>query len=176
MKMIVGLGNPESRFEGTPHNVGFDAIDVIYSRCGVSKTKIKKNGQVAQVEIDAEKILLVKPLTYMNSSGECVKKLVRKYKIDRNDIVVLVDDIDVRPGEAKLKSTGSVGSHNGMKSIASCIGSIEFKRLRIGVGKPASGEDLADYVLSKMPDEIAEAVLSGVKLAAEMAVDLLTKN
>ena len=176
MKMIIGLGNPEQKYYGTPHNVGFEVIDRLFERFGISKTKCRKNGEVAEVEVNGERVLLVKPLTYMNSSGECVKKLVKKYRVDRADIVVLVDDISVRPGEVKLKATGSVGSHNGMKSIAACLSSTEFNRLRIGVGEPAEGQDLSDYVLAKTPAGIRDKVSEGISQAANLAISLLLPN
>ena len=174
--MIIGLGNPEARFNDTPHNVGFVAIDMLKEALGAQKTKERQNGEIALVEVNGEEILLVKPLTYMNSSGECVRKLIRKHKIRIFDIIVLVDDISVKAGEVKMKLIGSVGSHNGMKSIAACIGTTDFVRLRIGVGEPKQGQDLADYVLGKIPSEIFNAVSQGIAKAAQMVIALITER
>ncbi|MCL2540111.1 MAG: aminoacyl-tRNA hydrolase [Firmicutes bacterium] len=170
MKLIAGLGNPEPRFNGTPHNVGFAAIDVLCQRLGVSKTKHKKGAEVIFAEYEGAELILAKPLTYMNLSGLSIRKLVKKYKIALNDIVVLVDDISVKPGQVKLKEQGSAGSHNGLKNIAAELNSLDFKRLRIGVGEPAPGQDLSDYVLGKLPAGIKAQVEEGICLAADLAL------
>ncbi len=151
-KIIFGLGNPEKAFDSTPHNCGFFAVDKLCSNFGGNFSKKKLNGLFSEIIVNGQKVLLVKPLTYMNNSGECVLKYVKKFKIPLENILVILDDIDLPIGEIRFRQKGSAGTHNGLKSVVACLNSTEFARLRIGVGKPPEHMDLADYVLKKFDD------------------------
>ncbi len=144
MKLIVGLGNPGKEYENTRHNVGFMAIDnylcnVIY--------KEKMSSMYYEKIIDNEKVIFIKPLTFMNESGIAVRKYIDYYKINIDDILVIYDDMDYQVGKYKIKMSGSSAGHNGIKSIISNLGTSDFKRIRIGISKPK--DDIIDYVLGK---------------------------
>lgn len=149
MVIIVGLGNPEAKYSGTYHNVGFEVVDFLAKEFGISIDKSKCKALVGEGFLDGEKILLVKPQTYMNLSGQSVVLLKEKYKDAR--ILVVVDDIDLPKGDIRYRERGSAGTHNGLRSIVSFIGQ-EFERVKIGIGRDIS-MDLADYVLSKFDKE-----------------------
>mgnify|MGYP004496069239 FL=1 len=144
MKLIVGLGNPGEEYQNTRHNAGFMAIDNYIDE---SNFKKKDNYMIAEKVINAEKILFVKPLTYMNDSGQAVRKVVDYYKISLDDILIIYDDMDFNVGTIKIKASGSSGGHNGIKSIIRCLGTENFKRVRIGISKPEG--DTINYVLGK---------------------------
>lgn len=144
MKLIVGLGNPGEEYQNTRHNAGFMAIDNYIDE---SNFKKKDNYMIAEKVINEEKILFVKPLTYMNDSGQAVRKVMDYYKINLEDILIIYDDMDFNVGTIKIKASGSSGGHNGIKSIIKCLGTENFKRIRIGISKPEG--DTIDYVLGK---------------------------
>jgi len=146
MLLIVGLGNPGKEYQSNRHNAGFMAVDVIVRRYNFSDFRKKDNGMVAEGEIDGKKALALKPLTYMNLSGEAVRKVVAFYKIPIDDVVVFHDDMDIEFGKIKAKSGGGAGGHNGIKSIDACVGN-GYKRVRIGTSHPAAKGDVVDYVL-----------------------------
>lgn len=175
MKMIIGLGNPGKQYENTRHNIGFQAIDKLADRLGATSMQSKFNGMYSIVHHPEGKVMLVKPLTYMNLSGECVRPLMDYYNIDVEDIIVLYDDLDFAPGELKLRQKGSAGGHNGLKSLISHLGTDEFKRVRMGIGRPTNGMKVADYVLSsfgieelplinEMVDKSADACMAWLKV------------
>ena len=170
MKLIVGLGNPEKKYENTYHNIGFYSVDKIACKYHTSFSKKQCNALVAETYFGKEKILLIKPLTYMNLSGDCVQQFLRKYKLLPKDVFVIVDDIDLEKGKFRFRENGSGGSHNGMKDIVLKIASQDFPRLRIGIGRDKN-KDLADYVLSKIDKdsllEIDKAVNEGVEFLIE---------
>ena len=145
MVIVVGLGNPEKKYEGTFHNIGFEVVDAFAKKWNIKISKNKFKALVGEGNVDGEKVLLVKPQTYMNLSGESVVLLKEKFADAR--ILVVVDDIDLPRGEVRFRERGSAGTHNGLRSIVSHIGQ-EFERLKIGIGRDIS-MDLADYVLSK---------------------------
>lgn len=148
MKLIVGLGNPDKKYENTRHNVGFMCLDKYLKIRDIDlKFKEKFNSLYLETNINGEKVIFVKPLTYMNNSGEAVRKFRDFYKIDSNDILVISDDLDLDLGKFRLRYNGSSGGHNGLKSIINYLNTDEFKRLRIGIGKNTN--DIVDYVLSK---------------------------
>lgn len=154
MYIVVGLGNPGSRYSGTRHNVGFEVLDYMAEKHGVKLNKIKYKSLYNEVVIAGEKVILLKPQTYMNRSGEAVLEISRFYKVPVENIVVVQDDIDIKFGSLRIRQKGSAGSHNGMKSIIGLLGDDKFPRVKIGVGKSQPGEDLAEFVLGRFkPDE-----------------------
>lgn len=149
MYMLVGLGNPGLKYRHTRHNAGFDCLDVIAKKYGVQIKKKEKNGITGTGNIAGEKVLFVKPQTFMNSSGECVGALASFYKIAPQNVIVISDDIELDYGRLRIRRKGSAGGHNGLKSIIAHLHSEEFLRLRVGVGKLPPGDDLITHVLSK---------------------------
>ncbi|WP_297130489.1 aminoacyl-tRNA hydrolase [Terrisporobacter sp.] len=157
MYIIVGLGNPGKQYENTRHNVGFNVIDILAEEYDISVTKMKHKALIGEGRVGTEKVVLVKPVTYMNLSGESLAEIYNFYKVDTNNIVVIYDDIDLDVGKIRIRKKGSGGTHNGMKSIVKCLGTTDFPRVRVGVSKPEPGRDLANFVLSKFaPDEVAD--------------------
>lgn len=155
MVVIVGLGNPEARYEGTYHNVGFETVDILARRMGISVDKKKFKALVGEGIYNGEKVLLVKPQTYMNLSGESVVLVKEKFKDAR--IIVVVDDIDLPRGNIRYREHGSAGTHNGLRSIVAHIGE-DFERVKIGIGRDIS-LDLADFVLSKFDRDVFNPIL-----------------
>lgn len=176
MKLIFGLGNPEKKFENTPHNAGFRVIDRLAAELGVSFGKKKMNALYAEINIDGEKVLLIKPQTYMNTSGESVRKFVRKFKVPLSDVLIVFDDVDIKPGDARFKLTGSAGTHNGMRSVLAVFNNPEVPRLRIGVGPAPLGADLADFVLTPMPETLQQQVADGEQKAVAQILDFVRKD
>ena len=172
MKLIVGLGNPDKCYEKTFHNVGFIAIEKLAEKLGVGFTKKMCDGIVAEARVNGEKVFLLKPLTYMNLSGIAVDKMMRKFKIDIKDVFVFVDDIDLPLGKIRYRESGSAGTHNGLKSIVNETDSMDFKRIKIGIGRDERFKDLADFVLSRIPDEKMEII----KLEIDEGVELILKG
>ena len=153
MFIIVGLGNPGRQYEETRHNTGFMVMDRLAEKYKIEVKKQKCKALLGQGEIEGEKVLLVKPQTYMNLSGQAVAEVVNFYKEDLENLVIVFDDIDLPVGKLRIKERGSAGTHNGMKSIVSSLGTTEFKRVKVGIGKQMPGEDLANYVLGKFQKE-----------------------
>lgn len=152
MYLIAGLGNPGLSYRKTRHNAGFQAIDRIAAEYGIRFSKKGFSSVYGEGRIGAERVILMKPQTYMNLSGEAVRQVMDYFKIPPEKLVVLCDDIDLPVGSLRIRANGSAGTHNGMRSVISCIGSDRFARIRIGVGKDVSLM-LADYVLKKPPKE-----------------------
>ena len=175
MKMIVGLGNPGTEYVGTRHNVGFETIDRIVDAFGITMNNHKHKGVSGQGMIGSSKVIVVKPMTYMNNSGECVGALARFYKIAPEDIIVIYDDINLDVGQLRIREKGSAGGHNGIKSIIAHLGSENFKRIRIGVGMKRAGQDLASHVLSRFSKEQQEAIAQGMDDAKD-AVEVLLQD
>lgn len=148
MKLVVGLGNPSKEYDFTRHNVGFMVVDNYLNKMGYNdKFKEKFNSLYLDININSEKVIFLKPLTYMNNSGEAVRRFSDFYKINPEDILIISDDLNLDIGKFRLRSRGSSGGHNGLKSIINRLGSDNFKRLRVGIGK--DNGDIVDYVLSK---------------------------
>ena len=147
MKMIVGLGNPEKKYEETRHNVGFKLVDKLCERFGTNLNEHKFHSLFTGVNMGEEKIILAKPLTYMNNSGLAVREISNYFKIDIGDIYVVYDDISIDLGSIRIRKKGSAGGHNGIKSIINHLSSMDFPRIKIGVGEKPLHMDLADYVL-----------------------------
>ena len=148
MKIIVGLGNPASRYEGTRHNMGFEVIDRLADRLSVMVIKKEKNALTGTGICAGQKVMLVKPQTFMNLSGESVRPLMDYYNVALEDVIVIVDDVSLAPGVIRLRPSGSEGGHNGLKSISQHLGSRDYARLRVGVGSANPGE-MIDYVLGR---------------------------
>jgi len=167
MKIIVGLGNPGARYAYTYHNVGFLAAEAFADKIG-ARFKIKKCDSLLAREFYAgEDFVVAKPQTFMNLSGVAVRQLLKKFKAAPADLVVVYDDIDIEKGTLRFREKGSAGTHNGMRSIISEIGTGDFKRLRIGIGRPADGQPLADYVLSQVRRDEREMFFTLLGQAAE---------
>lgn len=152
MKLIVGLGNPGKEYENTRHNIGFQTIDKFAQKLGVSITKSKYNGFYAETLIDGEKVILLKPQSYINLSGEVIRKFVDFYKIPVSDILIIHDDLDLAVGTYKIKQKGSSGGHNGLKNIELHLGTQEYKRIKIGISNNKM-IDTKDYVLGRLSKE-----------------------
>ncbi len=168
--MIVGLGNYGAEYDYTPHNVGFATVDMLANKLGLTISKKKCKGLIAEGTINGENVLLVKPLTYMNNSGDCVFDLAKKYNIITRNICVILDDVDLTAGLCRIRPSGSSGTHNGLKSVTARLGTTEFTRIRIGVDTPAREGDLADFVLRRMPIELRGYVSVGVENAVNYAL------
>ena len=173
MRMIVGLGNYGAEYNNTPHNVGFMVMDKIASDLGVVFKKKRKHALIIETEFEGNKILLVKPLTFMNNSGDAVFALSKKYKIEPKDICVILDDVDLTAGLCRLRTVGSSGTHNGLRSVTARLGTTEFTRIRIGVDTPNRSADLADFVLKKMAPADLANVGVGVEKATRYAYDFM---
>ncbi|MCH1626935.1 aminoacyl-tRNA hydrolase [Ferdinandcohnia quinoae] len=174
MKLIVGLGNPGRQYEETRHNVGFKAIDRLSDKLNIPVDKSKFNGIYGQGMIMGEKVLILKPLTYMNLSGESLRPLMDYYDINVEDILVVYDELDLPVGKIRLREKGSAGGHNGMKSIIHHLGTQEFKRIRIGVDRPKNGMNIADYVLGRFSAEEVNEVRDSIERSAEACEKWLT--
>ena len=170
MYLIVGLGNPGREYEHTRHNAGFDAIDVLAGKLGADVKEKKHKGLCGKGMIAGEKVILLKPQTFMNLSGESVRAAADFYKIDAEHMIVLYDDIDLDVGKLRVRAKGSAGGHNGIKNIIAHMGTQEFPRVRIGVGAKPDRMDLADYVLGRF-SQVERPVMEGAfEEAAEAAI------
>ena len=177
MYIIAGLGNPTSQYARTRHNVGFDAVDVLAERYGISVDTKKYKALYGKGVIEGQKVILAKPQTYMNASGESVRELIDYFKIDETEeLIVMYDDISLEPGQIRLRGKGSAGGHNGIKSIIAHLGGQEFKRVKIGVGEKPAGWDLADHVLGRFSKEEREAVDEALKRAKDAVVMMMTQG
>ena len=153
MKCIVGLGNIGKKYENTRHNIGFMVVDAFIEKHNIELDKQKFKGNYTVATINGEKVLFIEPMTYMNLSGEAVRPLMDYYKVDVDDLVVLYDDLDMPQGRVRIRQKGSAGGQNGMKSIIQHLGSQEFKRIRLGIGRPVGRQPVPDYVLQKFSSE-----------------------
>ena len=173
MYAVFGLGNPDKEYDKTRHNIGFDVIDELASQMGV-EVKTKRHKALCGIgNIGGEKVILVKPQTYMNLSGESVRAVMDFYKLDpENDIIVISDDINLATGRIRIRAQGSAGGHNGIKNIIAHLGTQEFPRIKVGVGDKPPRMDLADYVLSRFSKEDREKMEQAFKDAAE-AVEVM---
>ena len=174
MFIIAGLGNPHRQYEGTMHNAGFDVIDRIAEKYNIAVDTKKHRAYIGKGIIDGQKVILAKPQTYMNLSGESIRSLVDYYKIDEeNELLVVYDDISLDVGQLRIRAKGSAGGHNGIKNIIAHLGTQVFPRIKVGVGEKPKGYDLADYVLghfSKAERERMEEGYDHAVRAAEMIV------
>ncbi|MGX1983822.1 peptidyl-tRNA hydrolase [Thermolongibacillus altinsuensis] len=167
VKLFVGLGNPGKEYERTRHNVGFMVIDELSRRFQVSLDQAKFKGIFGIGTVGGEKVILCKPLTYMNLSGECVRPLMDYYRIDVEDIIVVYDDLDLPTGTIRLRPKGSAGGHNGMKSLIHHLGTDHFKRIRIGIDRPQNGMKVTDYVLGRFTEEEMTKIETAIQKSAD---------
>jgi PTH1 family peptidyl-tRNA hydrolase len=175
VKAIVGLGNPGSQYKGTRHNVGFDVVDLLARRGSIGFESAPAEALIAKWRRPDEAVLLVKPLTFMNLSGQAVGELARYFKIEIGDLLVIVDEVHLPLGKLRARTRGSAGGHNGLKSVIAHLGD-EFARLRLGVGRGGDQRNLADHVLSKFEKSEAEEVERMTARAAEAAEMFITSG
>ena len=175
MYLIIGLGNPEEEYARTRHNMGFDTINKIAEKYNIKVNKSKFNSLYGTGTIEGEKVILVKPQTYMNLSGNAVRDFMNFYKIQSEDIIVIYDDLDIEPGIIKIRKKGGPGTHNGMKSVVKMLNSEDFPRVRVGIGMPKIKSDLINYVIGHIKEEEYNELLKGVD-KAESAVAKIIKN
>lgn len=152
MYLVVGLGNPEKKYFNTFHNMGFAVVDRLVTKLGVTFDKGECRAVTAHAKINGQKVIVAKPVTYMNLSGYAVQELCHKYKIEKGNLIVVYDDIDIPMGSLRIRKNGSAGTHNGMKNIVQMLGTDDFPRVRVGIGKETPIA-LIDYVLSQVTDE-----------------------
>tara|TARA_B100000902_G_scaffold350656_1_gene360115 strand:- start:381 stop:941 length:561 start_codon:yes stop_codon:yes gene_type:complete len=182
MLLFVGLGNPTPDSENNRHNVGFKIIDTINKKFDLSKQKPKFKGLLTTGNIGNKKVYAIKPLTFMNNSGICIRELIEYFKIDAEDVIVFHDDLDVEFGKIKAKFGGSSAGHNGIASIDKFIGK-DYSRVRIGIGKPKNNIEIADYVLQNFSEEesieiekISNDITSSISILVEKKLDLFSST
>jgi PTH1 family peptidyl-tRNA hydrolase len=174
MYIFVGLGNPGKRYSGTRHNIGFDILDIFADKHNVKINKIKHKALLSEMRLFGEKVVLVKPQTYMNLSGDSLLSIFQYYKPDILNVIVVYDDIDIDVGKVRIRKKGSAGSHNGMKSIIFSLKNDEFPRIRVGVGRPER-MNLADYVLSRYKKDELEPMRDAANRSV-FAMEEIVKN
>ncbi len=166
MKLIVGLGNPGQEYKNTRHNVGFMVVEELARQLKVDKQKHIHNGVVAWVRFHGETFLVAKPLTFMNLSGKAVQQMVRANRVSQSELMVVMDDLDLEPGVIRLRARGGSGGHKGLQSIIDCLGTQDFPRLRVGIGRPP-GEDVVDWVLTRFGQDEEELMKPALDKAVE---------
>ena len=175
MYLIVGLGNPEPMYSKTRHNMGFDTVNLIAKKHNIEFDKKGFDGIYGMGNIENEKVILLKPQTYMNESGKSIIQIKNFYKIENDKIIIIYDDIDLEPGTVKLRKKGGAGTHNGMKSVVEHLGTTEFPHVRIGTGTPEFKDILISYVINKMSDEEYEKLIPAIEKAA-ISVEEIIKD
>ena len=173
MYLIVGLGNPEKEYGNTRHNMGFNVINKIAEDYSVNVTQSKFKALYATEQIKGKKVILLKPQTYMNLSGESIIAFKNFYKIEDENIIVIYDDIDLEPGTIRIRKKGGAGTHNGMKSVVECLGSEKFARVRVGIGMPEDKSDLINYVIGYVPEEEKEILNKECEVAKDAAIEII---
>lgn len=173
MYLIVGLGNPENEYANTRHNMGFDVINEISDKCNIKVSKSKFDALYGMGEINGKRVILVKPQTYMNLSGESIIKFKKFYKISNKEIIIIYDDIDLAVGDIRLKPKGGAGTHNGMRSVLQNLNTEDFIRVRVGIGTPENKEDMINYVIGAIPKREKEILDESVKRASESVLEIL---
>ena len=177
MYIIVGLGNPSKEYNNTRHNIGFDAIEELAEANHIAVIEKKHKAIIGKGYIEGQKVILAKPQTFMNLSGESVRELVDYYKIDeKEELIVLYDDISLDPGKLRIRKKGSAGGHNGIKNIIAHLGHNEFQRIKIGVGEKPKGYDLADYVLGHFSKEEQPVMKEALGKVTEAVSCMLTED
>ena len=172
--VIAGLGNPGKEYENTRHNMGFRTIDVLSSDEGIDVSRNKFHALIGRGRIDGKKVILVKPQTYMNRSGQAVRETAMYFDVPSQNLIVIYDDIDLPTGSIRIRKSGGAGTHNGMKSVVEQLGTKDFVRIRIGVGGAEDGEDLVDRVIGKVPKAEQELLDEAACEAAKAAKDIIT--
>lgn len=176
VKCIIGLGNPGKKYDKTRHNIGFEVIDELLKRHHLSLDQQKYRGKYTSDRIHGEKVLLVQPQTFMNRSGECVQPLLNYYKIPIESILVVYDDLDLPVGKIRLRQKGGHGGHNGLRSIINLLNTKDFKRLRLGIGRPTTPIATVDYVLEKFSKDQQLDVQKSIEKAADACERWLTEK
>ncbi len=176
LTVIAGLGNPGNKYENTRHNVGFSTIDLLSSKHGIKVNKLKHKALTGEGTIAGERVLLVKPQTFMNLSGESIRDVTEWYKLAMDNIIIIYDDVDLPVGTIRIRPKGSSGTHNGMKSVIYQLQSDEFPRIRIGIGKAPEGWDLADYVLGRFSADEAGTLRESIERAADAAAAIVASG
>ncbi|MFH1880180.1 MAG: aminoacyl-tRNA hydrolase [Bacillota bacterium] len=172
MHLIVGLGNPGDKYDHTRHNAGFDVLSILADKLGIRNGKLKGNALCYEGFIGGEKVILLKPQTYMNLSGAAVSELMEFYKLTPERLLVVYDDVDIPQGWLRIRRGGSAGTHNGMRSVIACLDTMDFARIRIGIGENPGTYELADWVLShyNTPEE-RQTAFDAYQKAADAAVE-----
>lgn len=174
MYIIAGLGNPEKKYFGSRHNVGFSVIDALSDKYGIELTETKFKAAFGKGRIGTERVILVKPLTYMNLSGEAIRPLCDYFKVDpTTDLIVISDDVELDVGNLRIRPKGSHGGHNGLKNIIAQLGNSDFCRVRVGVGKKPKEYDMVDWVLGHFQGEDEVAIKESVSRAADAVVEIM---
>lgn len=177
MFVIVGLGNPEKKYFGTRHNVGFDVIDALSDKYNIGLTETKFKAAYGKGRIGSDRVILVKPLTYMNLSGEAVAPICNYFKVDtKSELIVISDDVELDAGKIRVRPKGSAGGHNGLKNIIAQLGHDEFSRVRVGVGKKPKEWDMVDWVLGHYDAEEADGIKKGIENATEAVVEIIANG
>ena len=177
MKLIAGLGNPGRDYRGTRHNVGFEVVDLLASRHGGGWEAAKVDGMIARLRMaGGDQALLLKPLTYMNLSGEAVQGVAHYFKIDTPDILIVADDVNLPLGRLRARKTGTEGGHNGLRSVAQILGTLDYPRLRVGVGRGDERRELADHVLSRFDADEIPGIEAAIARAADAAETFVTSG
>ncbi len=176
MYLIVGLGNPEEDYSKTRHNMGFNVINKIAKEYSIEINKSKFKGLYGSGIIEGEKVILLKPQTYMNLSGESVVEAMNFYKVDLEKLIIIYDDIDVNPGNIRIRKSGSAGTHNGMKSVINHIKTEIFCRVRVGIGRPKENTDMISYVIGYVPESEQQKLEKGTELAKEAVIEIIKNN
>ncbi len=174
--LVAGLGNPGPKYKDSRHNVGWWSLDDLAERSGAKFSASGVNAEVAESRFASTSALLVRPLTYVNRSGDALKHLMRKHHIEPDHLIVIYDDLNLDPGIVRIRSKGGAGGHNGMKSVIASLGTDQFVRIRIGIGRPISGAEQVDYVLGKMPPAERSLVRNAAKRAAEAAEMVIVED
>lgn len=173
MYLIVGLGNPEEKYSNTRHNMGFDVINELSKECDIKVSKSKFDAFYGMGEINGKKVILAKPQTYMNLSGESIIKFKKFYKLSNKNIIVIYDDMDLNIGDIRLKAKGGPGTHNGMKSVVDNLNTEEFIRVRVGIGTPKYKDDIINYVLEQVPKREREILDGSIIKAKDSIIEIL---
>ena len=173
MYLIVGLGNPEAEYARTRHNMGVDVVNELADKYKIAISREKFDGLYGTGEIENEKVILLKPQTFMNLSGESIKEAIDFYKIQKENIIIIYDDMDVKPGTIKIRKIGGPGSHNGMKSVIQNIKDKEFTRIRVGIGKPENKSDMIKYVIGNVSESDKKILDEATTIAKDAVIEIL---
>lgn len=177
MYLVAGLGNPGKEYEMTRHNIGFHTIDYIADKKGIKVNKLKFRALYGEDGFGADRVIYVKPQTYMNLSGESIREFCSFFKIPPENVIIICDDVSLDPGRIRIRAKGSAGGHNGLKSIIYQLNSDNFPRIKMGVGSPkAEGYDLADYVLGRFTKEEIPVLEDAIKRAADAADEIINRG
>lgn len=173
LTIIVGLGNPGPKYSLSRHNMGFGTIEYLSEKYGIKTGRIGFKGRYGRGEIEGKPVVLIKPSTYMNNSGESVMAALRWYSAKPDQLIIIYDDMDLEPGTVRIRPKGSAGAHNGMKSVIYHMQTDEFTRVRIGIGRPEDRTPVIDYVLQRIPDHVLSDLKEGIKTAGEAVAHIL---